>query len=149
MNIARIDILAISDLIPDTVMCLHVVTDIDALDREYDILPMLINYLRIEGGFGEDSADRGEVVAIAVSRLRQAMHSERGNDRSVIVVGDTPHDVAAAHTNGYKAVAVATGFSSYEELLGTGAELVFKDFGNCEAVYSEILGLVAPGGEHR
>ena len=39
------------------------------------------------------------------------------------VVGDTPRDVAAAHSAGARAIGVATGSWSVDELCGCGADL--------------------------
>jgi phosphoglycolate phosphatase-like HAD superfamily hydrolase len=96
-----------------------------------------------EGGFGDDSSDRSEVVARAIGRLtgtgKMAEHGD-GNT-PVIVVGDTPHDVRAAHANGCLAAAVATGFSTRAELSDAGAELVLDDFADREAAFEALLQL--------
>jgi phosphoglycolate phosphatase len=63
------------------------------------------------GGYGCDSAVRGELVAIAISRGRA-----RGEVHEVVVVGDTVHDIAAARANGATAIAVATGGQTAAEL---------------------------------
>jgi phosphoglycolate phosphatase-like HAD superfamily hydrolase len=51
----------------------------------------------------------------------------------VLVVGDTPHDVACAHAVGAVAVAVATGGYSVDRLRETGADYVFRDLSDTEA----------------
>src|SRR3954464_12571229 len=60
------------------------------------------------GAFGGDSANRNDLVPIAVARAR-----EHGIDgiapANVIVVGDTPNDVECALVAGATPVAVATG----------------------------------------
>jgi phosphoglycolate phosphatase-like HAD superfamily hydrolase len=68
------------------------------------------------GGFGSDSSDRGELVRIAMERAR---------DRDAFVIGDTPRDVAGAHAAGAKAIAVATGRFSVDELSAAGADAAF------------------------
>jgi phosphoglycolate phosphatase len=60
------------------------------------------------GAFGDDAADRNALVAFAVDRARRGGLPEIAADR-VIVVGDTPHDVACAQAAGAVAVGVATG----------------------------------------
>jgi phosphoglycolate phosphatase-like HAD superfamily hydrolase len=63
------------------------------------------------GGFGCDSPDREEIVARAIDR--GLAHARRALSRAeIVVVGDTPRDIAAARANGVIAVAVATGPSS-------------------------------------
>jgi phosphoglycolate phosphatase len=85
----------------------------------------LWRYFRF-GAFGDDAADRNLLVPVAVGRARAfGWPDVAAND--VIVVGDTPADVACAHAAGATAVAVATGGSSVEELRATGAEFVFED----------------------
>jgi len=67
------------------------------------------------GGFGCDHRDRARLVARAIERAGE--QRGRGVDpREVVVVGDTPLDVAAARACGARAVAVATGSASLAEL---------------------------------
>jgi len=47
------------------------------------------------------------------------------DNRSVVIVGDTPRDIEAARLNGAKAVAVATGLYSSYELAASGPDAVF------------------------
>lgn len=79
------------------------------------------------GAFGDDAPDRNRLVPFAVERARQAGRPDAASRDRVIVVGDTPLDVACAHAAGAMAVAVATGGHSVEELRETRAEAVFED----------------------
>jgi len=84
------------------------------------------------GAFGDDSADRNELVPIALRRARE--HGLGDLDASrVLVVGDTPHDVACAHAVGAVAVGVATGGYTADQLRDTGADYVFKDLSDSDA----------------
>ena len=89
------------------------------------------------GAYGGDAADRNALVPFAVERARN-----RGlpdiSPSDVLVVGDTPHDVACAHAAGAVPVAVATGGYSVEQLRDSGADIVFRDLSNC----SEFLKLL-------
>jgi phosphoglycolate phosphatase-like HAD superfamily hydrolase len=58
-----------------------------------------------QGGFGDQSRLRPELVRIAVARARGAGWA----GEQVAVVGDTPRDIDCAHANGSLAVAVTTG----------------------------------------
>jgi phosphoglycolate phosphatase len=78
------------------------------------------------GAFGEDAAERAQLVDIAIRRCR-ALGAPGVAPDDVIVVGDTPLDVACAKANGVKAVAVATGPYSAAELRESGADVVFED----------------------
>ena len=59
------------------------------------------------GGYGDDSADRAELVRVAAHRA--GSHLKRTlSDDEVVVVGDTPRDVKAARDNGFACIAVAS-----------------------------------------
>lgn len=75
------------------------------------------------GGYGEGPGQRVRIV----EQARDALAARYGEVPVMVVVGDTPLDVEAAHRGGALAVAVATGRSSVEELRATGAEHVFAD----------------------
>ncbi|HLN60339.1 MAG TPA: HAD family hydrolase [Symbiobacteriaceae bacterium] len=85
------------------------------------------------GGFGEDGATRAELIARAIDRSEEQYGCKF--DR-VLVIGDTPHDIACGKANGCLTVGVATGYHSREELLQCGADLVLPDLG---AVHDVLL----------
>jgi phosphoglycolate phosphatase-like HAD superfamily hydrolase len=78
------------------------------------------------GAFGDDSEDRNALVPVAVDRARASGLADVAY-QDVIVVGDTPHDIACAHAVGAVPVGVATGNYSVEQLRATGAPVVFPD----------------------
>jgi phosphoglycolate phosphatase len=71
------------------------------------------------GGYGCDSIVRSELVARAIVR------GGFGATDVVVVVGDTVHDVAAAHACGARCVAVTTGGNDRATLEAAGADVVF------------------------
>jgi phosphoglycolate phosphatase-like HAD superfamily hydrolase len=75
------------------------------------------------GGYGSDSADRGELTRRAIESADQIVGSPLDHGR-VLVVGDTPRDVAAAHAAHALAVGVASGHYGKEELREAGADYV-------------------------
>ncbi|PVZ14547.1 HAD family hydrolase [Actinomycetospora cinnamomea] len=75
------------------------------------------------GGYGVGPGARVRVVTAA----RDALAARYGTAPALVVVGDTPLDVEAAHRAGAVAVGVATGRSSTDELHAAGAEHVFAD----------------------
>jgi phosphoglycolate phosphatase len=75
------------------------------------------------GGYGSDSPDRGELTRTAIERAGRLL-GRRLDPQTVLVVGDTPRDVEAAHAAGAVSVAVASGHFSEDELRATGAEFV-------------------------
>ena len=78
------------------------------------------------GGFGSDHEDRSVLAARAleIARARTGAPIHPG---SVLVVGDTEHDVAAAKVNGFLAAGVVTGFGSRESMASAGADAIFED----------------------
>jgi len=75
------------------------------------------------GAFGDEHEDRNALVPVALARAREAGVAETRADR-VVVVGDTPLDIACARASGSRAVAVATGSYSIDELRAAGADVV-------------------------
>ncbi len=87
-----------------------------------------------EGGFGDDAEDRGALVRLAIERV------SGGATDDVWVIGDTPLDIQAAHANGARALAVATGPCSVEELLAAGADGAVADLSETRAVLRTVIG---------
>ncbi|MDP9257305.1 MAG: HAD family hydrolase [Actinomycetota bacterium] len=90
------------------------------------------------GGYGSDSADRGELTRKAIERAGEILGSPL-NPHRVLVLGDTPKDIAAAHAAHAIGVGVASGHYSEEELREAGAEYVLGSLkedlpGTAEAV---------------
>jgi phosphoglycolate phosphatase len=78
------------------------------------------------GAFGDDSADRNALVPFALERARRCGLPDLTADH-ILVVGDTPHDVACALAVGAVPVGVATGGYTSDQLRASGAEMVFED----------------------
>ncbi len=75
------------------------------------------------GGYGSDSSDRGELTRMAIDRCSR-LHGHPTDPTRVLVVGDTPRDIEAAHAVGAVAVGVATGKYTVEALRSAGADHV-------------------------
>ncbi len=73
------------------------------------------------GGYGDDGDTRAEVLAAGVCRC-----DPTGLLR-VIVVGDTPHDVRAAHAINAPCIAVHTGEYDARSLADSGADVVLAN----------------------
>lgn len=78
------------------------------------------------GGFGCDDEVRSRILAAGVARGAAALGLS-GSGCEVIVIGDTPMDVEAAHAVGGICLAVATGGYGAEALRGAGADYVVED----------------------
>lgn len=79
------------------------------------------------GAYGSDSAVRTELPAVALRRALEHT-GRRFEGRKVVIVGDTPVDVACARIAGALGVAVATGRHSAAALRDAGADIVFDSF---------------------
>lgn len=90
------------------------------------------------GAFGDAHVERNPLFDVAMSTARQAMSSDRDFD-AVYVIGDTPHDVACARAGRARALAVATGLHSVEELQACGADVVFDDLADTSRVLDHGL----------
>ena len=89
------------------------------LDRWFEWTPEAI------GGFGHDGEARERVVAAAVRRASARLGREVAPGE-VLVVGDTPRDVYAAHRVGCPALTVATGRHDAATLAAAGADRVVE-----------------------
>lgn len=78
------------------------------------------------GAFGDDAADRNALVPVALDRAKGCGLPDLDPEH-ILVVGDTPHDVACARAVGAVPVAVATGSFDVAQLRATGADIVFDD----------------------
>lgn len=86
------------------------------------------------GGFGSDSTDRSECVKIAVERAGN--HYDISHKNNVIVFGDTPKDIIAAHKAGCVAVGIATGHFSFNELAEYKPEYLFDNYNERNKILS-------------
>lgn len=68
------------------------------------------------GGFGDDSHDRNQIARVAKQRATRLLQRELSGDE-IVVIGDTPLDIACAKAIGAKSLAVATGSSPVPDLM--------------------------------
>lgn len=92
-----------------------------------------------DGGFCADGDDREAIAARAWALAAQRAGGELDADLSY-VIGDTPHDVRCAGTIGVRAVAVASGPFTREELEASGAWLVLDTLPEPQR-FAELLAL--------
>jgi len=78
------------------------------------------------GGFADDSIDRPEILAAGARRGAEQLRLPLDGCR-IVVVGDTPKDIAAAQAIGADCVAVATGMHSVSELEACRPTLACKN----------------------
>src|SRR3954463_47738 len=78
------------------------------------------------GAFGDDSADRNDLVPFALDRAKRCGLPDLDSSR-ILVVGDTPHDIACALAARATPIGVATGGFTSGQLRESGAEIVFEN----------------------
>ena len=89
------------------------------------------------GAFGDDHEDRCELARIALEKAgRLTGRPMRGDDTTVI--GDTPRDVACARAIGARAVIVATGLVSRDELEQAKPDIILESFADVEGTLQAI-----------
>ncbi len=81
---------------------------------------------------------RSHLPPVAIERY-QAMKNTTLDPQSVIVIGDTIHDVSCAKVNGCRALAVATGQDDASTLRDAGADLVVDDLTQTEELIEWIM----------
>jgi phosphoglycolate phosphatase-like HAD superfamily hydrolase len=91
------------------------------------------------GAFGDDSADRYCLPAVAVARARERTGKEFPPS-SVVVIGDSVHDVGCGRTLGARTIAVATGPTPADKLEAERPHALFPDFSDVDAATEAILG---------
>jgi phosphoglycolate phosphatase-like HAD superfamily hydrolase len=89
------------------------------------------------GGFGDDHFDRDDVAREALGAVRQHCNGATSTDR-IWVIGDTPLDIRCARAIGARAVAVATGWHSLEELVACQPDLLFGDLEDARALLEKL-----------
>lgn len=90
------------------------------------------------GGFGCDHEDRVELIRTGADRGADRLGVPREECR-VVVIGDTPKDVAAAAAIGAEAIGVGTGSYRPEALVACGARWAFDNLSD-PAALKALLG---------
>lgn len=91
------------------------------------------------GAYGDDAAERDDLVPIAIARARRAgVRVDAGRD--AVVIGDTPLDVRCAAAGGARSIAVATGGYDEATLRASGADAVLPDLADADRFLAAIAG---------
>jgi phosphoglycolate phosphatase-like HAD superfamily hydrolase len=91
------------------------------------------------GGFGDDYTVRAGLVRAGIEEMAAKL-GVAPEACDVIVVGDTPLDIEAAHGGGARAMGVGTGRFTPEELKEAGAEFAVTDLSETASVMEMLLG---------
>jgi phosphoglycolate phosphatase-like HAD superfamily hydrolase len=91
------------------------------------------------GAFGDTTHDRNGLLAQALARI-EVCGGPQIAPADVVIIGDTPLDVGVAIAGGARSMAVATGSHTTDELRASGADVVFQDLTDLEAVLAAVEG---------
>jgi phosphoglycolate phosphatase-like HAD superfamily hydrolase len=100
----------------------------------------LTHFFDLESGsYGSDHHARVELVPIAAARAAQR-HGRQFRGQEVVVIGDTPNDIACGKAAGARTVAVATGPYSVEQLQAHHPDAALPSLADTEATVRAIMG---------
>ncbi len=102
--------------------------------RAADLEPALFRV----GAYGSDACARSRLLELAITRA-QALTGLTFTGKDVITIGDTPADVSCGRHLGVSAIGVATGHYAPETLYAAGADYVFPDLTNAEAIALALM----------
>src|SRR6266513_2912009 len=88
--------------------------------------------------FGSDHELRPELPAIAQRRANETLGLDIAGDR-LVVIGDTPADIECGRSLGAKAIGVASGHYTVEQLQAHDPYAVFPSLKNTQQVLETIL----------
>jgi phosphoglycolate phosphatase-like HAD superfamily hydrolase len=129
---------------------------LDALDREEKVVVGLLTGNILEGArakltaagidpdrfrvnaFGSDHELRPELPAVAQRRASELLGTDIEGNR-LVVIGDTPADLQCGESIGARAIGVATGRYSVEQLTAYQPYAVFESLADTDAVLSSIM----------
>lgn len=101
----------------------------------------LADFFTLPGAFGNDSHDRRDLPAIARERLARRLGLDLLPSQ-LIVIGDTPNDIACARHFGCRAVGVGTGrANSVETLRPHEPDALLPDLSDTERFMQTLAGL--------
>lgn len=104
----------------------------------------LLENLDVEiGGYGSDGSTRPPLIRKAWRQGGDKYH-RRFDAHRVLIIGDTPHDIVAAHEVGVQALGVATGDSTVEELTTAEADEVLADLADTGIVVQAVYRVLGP-----
>jgi len=100
--------------------------------------PFGLNDFFVGGGFGGDAEHRRGVARVARDDMARRSRIEF-DDRDVVVIGDTDQDVDCARFNGFRPIAVDTGWAAPGSLVAAAPDALFEDLSNTGEVLEALL----------
>lgn len=99
--------------------------------------------------WGSDSphtpAAREHLPPVAIERFHHTSARRIGPEQ-VVIIGDTPHDIACARANACRAIGVATGRYSVADLSSSGADLALETLADTRGIIEWIMEMRDPTG---
>ncbi|MSU25520.1 MAG: HAD family hydrolase [Opitutus sp.] len=89
------------------------------------------------GGFADDGELRNDISPHALRRAHEHAQVTFAPER-VWVIGDTPHDIACARVIGARALAVATGGHTRDELAAHAPDALLPDLADADAFWKLV-----------
>lgn len=89
--------------------------------------------------FGSEAPTRLGLPPLAMQRTQALLQRDIAPE-DVIVIGDTPHDIACAKHNGNRSLAVATGRYSVSELATHQPDFLVEDLSDTAHIWACIMG---------
>ena len=102
------------------------------------LAPHDLNRFFAVGGFGDDSSERAQIIAAGITKAKKLYQTEF---TKIVVIGDTPRDIACAQANEVYSIAVTTGDHDRAELEAAGATVVLEDLSQPAAFIKTISAL--------
>ena len=103
--------------------------------------PFGLNRYFPSGGFSSDHRDRSEIARLAHEKTSRHAGAAIPPGR-VSVVGDTELDISCARANGFRAIAVYSGWVPHDRLAAAHPDFLFEDLSDLPSVLT-ALGLPA------
>jgi phosphoglycolate phosphatase len=88
--------------------------------------------------FGSDHEERPELPAVAQRRASELLGAEVAGNR-LVVIGDTPADIRCGESIGARAIGVATGRYTVEELSAHHPYAVFETLADTDEIIKRIM----------
>jgi phosphoglycolate phosphatase len=96
------------------------------------------------GAYGDISEVRADLVPVARQNAARRYQADFSGTATVLI-GDTPKDIEAAAVSGARAVAVASGSFTMQQLRDAGADVVLPDLTDTAVVVGAVCSVEAAG----
>ena len=96
------------------------------------------------GAFGCDHADRNRLPAIAAARALDYC-GKAFSGHEIVIIGDSVHDITCGLDIGALSVAVATGYTSYQDLRSANPDVLLQDLTDIDLFCDQIGINIQPG----